>query len=70
MIGRFTLPVTHRVDAMAMTETDFEQKLDELDRLLNDPEVALQPHRVWSLLAELSVPGPHQMAAPAAPRHA
>lgn len=30
------------------------QKLDELDRLLNDPDVPMDPTRVWSLLAELS----------------
>jgi hypothetical protein len=37
-----------------MTQQDFEQKLDELDRLLNDPEVRLEPNRVWSLLAEVT----------------
>jgi len=37
-----------------MTEMEFEAKLAELDRLLNDPEVRMDPHRVWSLLAELS----------------
>jgi hypothetical protein len=37
-----------------MTQQDFEQKLDELDRLLNDPEVQLEPNRVWSLLAEVT----------------
>ena len=36
-----------------MTQQDFEQKLDELDRLLNDPEVQLEPNRVWSLLAQV-----------------
>jgi hypothetical protein len=39
-----------------MTEKDYQQKLDELDRLLNDPDVAMEPARVWSLLAELSHP--------------
>ncbi len=38
----------------AMTETDYTSKLDELDRLLNDPDVPMEPSRVWSLLAELS----------------
>jgi hypothetical protein len=38
-----------------MTETDYEEKLDELDRLLNDPDVPMEPGRVWSLLAEISV---------------
>jgi hypothetical protein len=37
-----------------MTQRDFEQKLDELDKLLNDPEVPLEPSRVWSLLAEVT----------------
>ncbi len=37
-----------------MTERDFNSKLNELDRLLNDPDVSLEPARVWSLLAEVS----------------
>lgn len=37
-----------------MTELEFEAKLAELDRLLNDPETRMDPDRVWSLLAELS----------------
>ena len=37
-----------------MTEKDYQQKLGELERLLNDPDVAMEPARVWSLLAELS----------------
>ena len=36
------------------TERDFEAKLAELDRLLNDPEVRMDPDRVWALLAEIS----------------
>ena len=37
-----------------MTETDYQHKLDELDRLLNDPDAPLEPAQVWSLLAEVS----------------
>jgi len=37
-----------------MTDDDYTSKLDELDRLLNDPDVPMQPARIWSLLAELS----------------
>ncbi len=37
-----------------MTETEYARKLDELDRLLNDPEVPMEPARVWSLLAEIT----------------
>lgn len=37
-----------------MTETDYSRKLDELDRLLNDPDVPMEPARVWSLLAEIA----------------
>jgi hypothetical protein len=37
-----------------MTEAEYARKLDELDRLLNDPDVPMEPARVWSLLAELA----------------
>ncbi len=37
-----------------MTETEYTRKLDELDRLLNDPDVPIEPARVWSLLAEIA----------------
>ncbi len=37
-----------------MTEMDYARKLDEVDRLLNDPNVKMEPALVWSLLAEIS----------------
>ncbi len=37
-----------------MTDRDYTQKLIELDDLLNDPDVEMEPSRVWSLLAEVS----------------
>jgi len=37
-----------------MTDHEFQAKLAELDRLLNDPEVRMDPDRVWTLLAEIS----------------
>jgi hypothetical protein len=37
-----------------MTEAEYAGKLAELDRLLNDPDVPMQPARVWSLLAEIA----------------
>jgi hypothetical protein len=36
-----------------MTEREIDAKLAELDRLLNDPDTRMDPHKVWSLLAEL-----------------
>jgi hypothetical protein len=45
-----------RSETAAMTDTEYTGKLDELDRLLNDPDVPMEPARVWSLLAELSHP--------------
>jgi hypothetical protein len=36
-----------------MTKTEYARKLDELDRLLNDPDDPLKPSRVWSLLADI-----------------
>jgi hypothetical protein len=46
-----------------MTETDYARKLDEVDRLLNDPNVRMEPARVWSLLAELAQREPAVAAA-------
>ena len=37
-----------------MTQDDYARKRAELDRLLNDPDVPMDPARVWSLLADLS----------------
>ena len=37
-----------------MTDTDYARKLDEVDRLLNDPDVKMEPALVWSLLAEIA----------------
>ena len=34
-----------------------DPKLDELERLLNDPDVPMQAGRVWELLAEISGEG-------------
>ena len=37
-----------------MTESEYARKLDELDRLLNDPDVPMEPAKVWSLLVEIA----------------
>ena len=37
-----------------MMPADYEQKLDELERLLNDPNSPMEPSKVWALLAEIS----------------
>jgi hypothetical protein len=37
-----------------MSTAEYSRKLDELDRLLNDPDVPIQPDRIWSLLADVS----------------
>ncbi len=37
-----------------MDDTDYTSKLEELECLLNDPDVNMEPSRVWSLLAEVS----------------
>jgi len=41
-----------------MTEAEYARKLDELDRLLNDPDVPMEPRRIWALLADVSRFGP------------
>ena len=37
-----------------MDDHDYDRKLSELDRLLNDPDLPMEPDRVWSLLAEIA----------------
>lgn len=37
-----------------MTDAEMEKALDELDRLLNDPDVRMDPARVWILAGSLS----------------
>jgi len=37
-----------------MTDAEYRRKLDELDQLLNDPDVPMQPDRIWSILADVS----------------
>ena len=37
-----------------MTTPERAPELDELDRLLNDPDVPLDPRRIWSLLSNIS----------------
>ena len=46
-----------------MSDEEYARKLDELDRLLNDPDVPIQPARIWSLLAEVSRPDIAETAA-------
>lgn len=37
-----------------MTRREYGSKIDELEALLNDPDVPLLPDRVWALLAEVA----------------
>ncbi len=37
-----------------MDSSDYEKKLDELDRMLNDPDSRMEAEKVWVLLAEIS----------------
>ncbi len=39
-----------------VTECEEATKLAELDRILNDPDVPMEPARVWALLAEIARP--------------
>ena len=38
--------------SIEMTEAEYRRKLDDLDRILNDPDVPLDAGMVWSLLFE------------------
>lgn len=37
-----------------MTEAEYANRLAEIDRLLNDPEVTMDADKVWSLLADIA----------------
>lgn len=37
-----------------MSDADYGRRLDEIDRLLNDPDVPMDAHRVWSLMADVA----------------
>jgi hypothetical protein len=45
-----------------MSEADDTQKLKELDQLLNDPTVPLDPSRIWVLLGEIARYSPRTLA--------
>jgi len=57
-----------------MTLRESQGDLDELDKLLNDPDVPFQPDRVWDLLARAAArragprPKPASLAERAAAR--
>lgn len=40
-----------------MTHAEYDRKINEVERLLNDPEVTMDPAKIWSLLAEISRQG-------------
>ncbi len=48
-----------------MDDKDYAAKLDELDHLLNDWDAPMEPARVWSLLAEVSL---HDQVTPTVPQ--
>ena len=35
-----------------MSDADYGRRMDEIDRLLNDPDVPMDAHRIWSLMAD------------------
>jgi len=41
-----------------MTDSEYDRKQQEVDRLLNDPEIPMHPDRIWALLEDLARSGP------------
>ena len=37
-----------------MSETDYDRTIEEIDRLLNDPDRRMEADRVWRLLDEVA----------------
>lgn len=48
------MSATERLYEDLMTDAEYARKLDEVDRILNDPDVPMEPIRIWSLLAEIA----------------
>ena len=46
-----------RVAATHDDAVEYQQKLDELDRLLNDPDAPLDAAKIWALLSEIAQHG-------------
>ena len=49
-----------------MADGDYNRKLEELEQLLNDPDSEMEPARVWSLAAEISLQATELPAEPRA----
>jgi hypothetical protein len=47
-----------------MGKTVATWQMNEVDRMLNDPTAVLEPHRVWSLLAEIAETAPQPVLKP------
>jgi len=56
-------------DARNALNAETDRRMDELDRLINDPNVPIEPDRVWSLLAELAEREHWGAALHGTPRH-
>ena len=41
-----------------MTDSEYDTKQQEIDRILNDPETPMRPDRIWDLLEDLARSGP------------
>ena len=50
---------------LEMTDAEYTRKLNAIDRLLNDPDVPMEPAKVWSLLAGDRARAGHPNARPA-----
>ena len=37
-----------------LTDAEYARRLEELDRLLNDPDVPMEAAKIWYLLAEIA----------------
>ena len=58
-------PAPSQAEHDALSDQAYDLKLDELDRLLNDPDSPMDPSKVWSLLAEVAQDG--AAASPSSP---
>jgi hypothetical protein len=44
-----------------MTRSDYADKVNKVERLLNDPSISLDALRIWALLSELAGAAPYDV---------
>jgi hypothetical protein len=58
IVGRQIVLGSKDDEGRRMTDSEYDTKQQEIDRILNDPETPMRPDRIWALLEDLARSGP------------